>query len=301
MAMLFWGVSYVWTKLVFDFYQPVTIMFIRLGIATILMYLVVAMCGKRQKIYRADYPSFVLLAFFSPFCYFLGENYGLLHVSPTVAAVIIATIPLFAPILGYMGFKEKISIVNITGFLISFAGIWVMVLDQDFSFSASPRGVALLFFAVASALVNIVYLKKLTLKYSPFTIIYVQNGLGALMFLPLFLVFEFNDFITIRPSTSALGALLALAVFGSVLAFMFYTAAVRSIGIARTSIFANLIPIFTAVSSLIILKEVIDTGKIAGMAMVIAGLLMTQVSSIRNRMQQKTRMHHNQKNTEQRL
>jgi drug/metabolite transporter (DMT)-like permease len=67
-------------------------------------------------------------------------------------------------------------------------------------------------------------------------------------------------------------------VFGSTLAFIFYTASVRTLGIARTSIFGNLIPVFAAISSLIILKETIDASKIAGMALVIGGLLMTQLS-----------------------
>lgn len=286
-AMVFWGVSYVWTKIVFDFYQPVTIMLIRLTLATILMYLAVGIRGRLQKIKIHDYKAFLVLSFFSPFCYFLGENYGLLHVSPTIASVVIATIPLFAPIMGFVMFAEKLSPVNIAGFLISFCGICVMILDQNFAFTASPLGLLLLLLAVASALINMVYLKRLTSKYSPLTIIFYQNMLGAFMFLPLFLIFELNSFILIRPSTPAIASLLALAIFGSTLAFLFYTAAVKSIGIARTSIFGNLIPIVTAVSSLILLKETIDAGKLSGMAIVITGLLMTQVSAIKKKSRQK--------------
>ena len=287
LAMLFWGISYVWTKIVFEFYQPITIMFVRLSISSLIMLGVLRLRKEKLIVERKDHVTFVCLAFFSPFCYFLGENYGLLHVSPTVASVIIATIPLFAPILGFIGFREKLSLINIMGFVISFGGIWVMVLDQSFRFSASPKGVILLFFAVAAALANMLYLKKLAGKYSPFLIIFFQNSLGALMFLPLFLFFEFSTFVSIRPSTSALFSLLALALFGSSLAFVFYTTSVRALGIARTSIFGNLIPIFTAITSLIILGEVIDGGKIAGMTLVITGLFMTQLSGIRKKTHRK--------------
>lgn len=283
MAMMFWGVSYIWTKLVLEYYQPITIMFIRLSISALLMYIYIRFNREAIKIARSDYKIFILLSFFSPFCYFIGETYGLIHVSPTVAAVIIATIPLFAPFLGYFKFKEKVSAVNLAGFLISFAGICFMVLDQGFRLVASPKGVFLLFFAVVVALVNLIYLKRLVTRYNPFTIIFVQNGIGALMFLPVFLWLELHAFLVIRPSATAIFSLIALAVFGSTLAFIFYTASVKSLGIAKTSVLGNLIPVFAAVASLIVLNETIDQGKITGMLLVISGLLLAQISAIQKK------------------
>ncbi len=279
--MVFWGVSYVWTRIALDVYQPVTVMFIRLSVSAFLMMLL----WRRglQRIDRQDYLRFVILSFFSPFCYFIGENYGLLHTSPTVASVMIATIPVFAPMLGFLFFRERISRVNVLGFLISFMGIWVMVLDQDFRFTASPFGIFMLFFAVASALVNMVFLKRLVVRYSSGTIIMVQNALGALFFLPLFLLFESAAFMAIHPSREVVASLLALAVFGSTLAFVFYTSAVRSIGIARTAIFGNLIPVVTALTSLMVLGEAIDWGKVLGMGLVILGLFLTQAGAFQRK------------------
>lgn len=281
LAVIFWGLSYVWYKVVYEYYDPATTMFLRLTISSVLMLSIVRLLRLGQKIGKADYRAFIILSFFSPFCYFIGESYGLLYVSPTVAAVVIATIPVFSPLLAYLAFRERISWINVLGFLVSFTGVLVMVLDHEFRFSASPRGLFLLFFAVGSALINIIFLKRLTLKYSSFTIISVQNILGALFFFPVFMVTGFGDFIRTPVSWELLGALLALAVFGSTLAFMFYTSSVRAIGIARTAIFTNLIPVVTAVSSYLILREVIDLSKIIGMAIVISGLLMTQVRGLR--------------------
>lgn len=280
MAMLFWGIAFVWTKVVFEYYQPQTIMLIRLGISSLLMYMYIRIRKQTIRIDPGDYYRFFILSFFSPFCYFLGENYGLLYVTPTVASIVISTIPVFAPILGFLAFREKLSVINITGFVVGFSGVGVMVLDHEFKFSASPLGVGLLFFAVIAALINMVYLKRLVIKYSPLHIIFVQNLIGALLFLPLFLVLDLKDFVSIKPSSEAILSLIALAVFGSMLAYIFYTASVRSLGIARASIFGNLIPVFAAISSLIILKETIDASKIAGMVLVIGGLLMTQVSAL---------------------
>ena len=89
--------------------------------------------------------------------------------------------------------------------------------------------------------------------------------------------------LQIRPSAEAVGSLLALAVFGSTLAFMFFTSSVRTLGVARTAVFTNLIPVITAITSYFILREVIDLNKIIGMLIVIAGLIMTQVNALRRR------------------
>ncbi len=283
LAITFWGLSYVWTKVAFEYYQPITVMLIRLTISSVLLMIIFKIRNWVQKVERSDYKAFIILSFFSPFCYFIGENYGVYHVSPTVAAVIIATIPVFSPLLAWVAFREKVSPLNIIGFIVSFFGVMVMVLDADFRFTASPLGIFFLFFAVLSALINVVFLKRLTSKYSSFTIIFVQNILGAVFFLPVFLLMDFREFIHIRPSWEAIGALVALAIFGSTLAFMFFTSGIRTLGIARTSIFANLIPVVTAITSFLFLKEIIDMSKIIGMLIVIAGLLMTQITKLRNR------------------
>ena len=288
LSVTFWGISYVWMKIVFEYYPPVTTMFLRLSISSVIMLALFK--SHRQKIASKDYGSFFILSFFSPFCYFIGESFGLFHVSPTVAAVIIATIPIFTPILGFVAFNERLSLINIAGFIISFAGVMIMVLDADLKFSASPLGVGLLFFAVFSALINVIFLKKLVAKYSSFTIISAQNLLGALLFMPLFFIFDFSHFISVRPSAQAIASLLALAVFASTLAFMFFTSGVRALGIARTSIFTNLIPVITAISSYFILKEVIDNGKLLGMAIVISGLLMTQITRLREKRKAKSQL-----------
>jgi drug/metabolite transporter (DMT)-like permease len=283
LAVSFWGLSYIWMKVVFLYYEPITTMFLRLCLSSVFLFLLLKIIGKKEVIQKQDYLAFVVLSFFSPFCYFLGESFGLKHVTPTVAAVIIATIPVFTPLLGYIAFREKLTVLNIVGFFVSFIGVVVMVLDFEFRFSASPLGVFLLFSAVLSALINIIFLKKLAFKYSSLTIIKVQNLIGAIFFLPLFLIFDYSHFITVTPTPELIWALVKLSVFASTLAFMFYTIAVRNIGIARTSIFANLIPVCTAVFAWWILKETIDLSKILGITIVISGVLLTQVSKLRVR------------------
>ena len=220
----------------------------------------------------------MLSALFNPFLYFLGENFGLQSTSPTISAVIIATIPVFTPVVAFIALKERLSWLNISGIIISFFGIGVMLVNPDLSLGASPLGVTFLLGAVVSAVIYSVFLKKLTRKYSSLTIITYQNALGVMYFLPLFLFFDYDHFITVRPNRELISALLQLSFFASSLAFIFFTMTVKELGVSRTNVFSNLIPVFTAIFSAIFISEIFSLTKIAGMAIVIAGVMFSQVS-----------------------
>ena len=116
-----------------------------------------------------------MLAFFEPFLYFMGESYGLMYVSSTVAAVIVATIPLITPFATWYFFREKLSFAQYAGLIVSFAGVCLVVFTPSFQFAASPLGIALEFLAVLSTIGFTVLLKKLTVRYNTFTILTYQN------------------------------------------------------------------------------------------------------------------------------
>lgn len=275
--MLLWGMSFVWTAIVLEYYQPVTIIFLRLVISTIFLFSWVRIFQKKETINRKDYKLFFISALFNPFLYFLGENYGIKFTSPTISAVLIATIPLFAPIVAYVKLKEKLNWINIAGICISFAGILIMLLNKNLQLDASPRGVFALLIAVFSAVSYVVYLKILSTRYSPFFIIAVQNLIGLVYFLPIFLIFDFNQFISVKPSLTVISSLIALAIFCSSIAFVAFTIATREIGVSKANVFANLIPVFTGVFSFLVIREELNLQKILGIVIVVGGLFFSQI------------------------
>jgi drug/metabolite transporter (DMT)-like permease len=276
--MLFWGFSFVWAKIVFEYYHPITTIFLRLVISSLFLFIIVKLFRKKQKIQREDYGKFALLAFYQPFLYFLGESFGLNMVTSTIGSVIISTIPVFTPVVSFFTIKEKLSVLNIFGLIISFMGVLCMIINQDFSLDVPIVGVMLLFFAVGTAIVYGIAIKKLAVKYSSFTIIKTQNLLGALYFLPLFLIFDFNHFISVKPDWNLILALLQLAIFASSAAYMLFVPVVRQLGINKANIFTNFIPVFTATFSYILLSEIMSFNKLIGIVIVIAGVFLSQIN-----------------------
>jgi drug/metabolite transporter (DMT)-like permease len=277
LAMIFWAFSFVWVKEVYLVYGPLTTVLFRLVIASVLLLAFALLSGKIVKIDRRDYGTFVLLSFFEPFLYFMGESYGLMYVSSTVGAIIVATIPLFSPIAASRFHGEKLSPRTFIGILLSFFGVSIVVLDNSFNLTASPLGIALEFLAVLSAIGYIVVLKKLAEKYNPTSIITYQNILGIIYFLPLWLAFEYRDFTTVPFDFPAFAGILKLSVFASCIAFIFYAHSVKRLGINSVNIFINIIPVFTAIFAWYILDEPLTIRKFIGIAVVITGLLLAQV------------------------
>jgi len=280
LSMLFWGLTFVWFKIAVAYYEPITIIFVRLILSSVLLFSFIRISNKNESILKVDYKWIALLALSQPFFYFLGESFGLKYVSSTISSAIIATIPLFSPLAAMWFTREKTNLFTWLGILVSFAGIILMLVNPDLSLNAAPKGIFLLFFAVFSAVMYSVIVKKLTHKYSALTIISRQNLVGSVYFLPLFLVFDLKGFLLVKPDTDLILALVQLAVFGSCLAYLFFIMAVAKLGMVKANIFTNLIPVFTAVAAYFVLSEVFTFQKISGIALVVMGIVVSQTREI---------------------
>lgn len=278
LAMIFWAFSFIWTKIAIESFQPVTLVSLRLIIATLLLYAYAKATKKFQYVKKEDIKWFVLLAFFEPYMYYMGETYSLTMLHPTLVAVIVATIPLFAPIFAFFFLNEKISMVNILGIIVSLLGVLLVIYEPDAGMKGEIWGVVLVFVAVFSAVFYAVTLRKISLHYKTVNIILYQSLIGLFFFVPTFFITDFEGIGQLKISYKSLEALLMLAIFASVLAFVLFADVVRKIGIAKTNVFVNLIPVFTAVFSWMLLGQHLTYNQWIGIAVVVSGLFVSQIS-----------------------
>jgi len=283
-AMLFWGMSFIWSTILLKSYQPITIIFIRLVLSSIFLFAIILIFRKRNRILRKDVKWFLLSALFNPFFYFLGENYGLKFSTSTITAVIIATIPVFSPLAGYLAFREKLRWFNLIGIALSFCGITIMLLSKGLQLEVSGIGIFCLAGAVFSALMYSIMLKKLAETYSPLFIVAIQNLIGVFLFLPLFVFFEAQQAFTVIPTREIISSFLFLAILASSLSFVLFAHAVKILGVSKANIFSNLIPVFTAIFAFLILDERFTIQKIIGMIIVIGGVYISELNRKRLRL-----------------
>ncbi|NJK94965.1 MAG: DMT family transporter [Bacteroidales bacterium] len=147
--------------------------------------------------------------------------------------------------------------------------------------TASPKGVALMSLAVVSAVMYSIVLRKLAQNYNPLTLISWQNSIGAIMFLPLVLIFENKELGSIDFTGKMWIPLLNLSVFASSIAFLLYTYGVQSLGAFKANIFTNTIPVFTAIFSYFMMDEKLLSHNIIGIVLVVGGLVLSQLKPIK--------------------
>jgi drug/metabolite transporter (DMT)-like permease len=275
--MIFWSFSFIWFKTANETFHPITIVFIRLLFSVILLTVYLVLTKNYMKIRKGDLKLFLMLALFEPFFYFLGESFGLTYVSATVCSVLISTIPVFATIGAHVIFKERLKAINYAGIIISFIGVVVFILNKDGGISLNIKGLGLLFLAVISAVGYNLTLSRLVGDYTPVYIVNVQNLIGAFLFLPLFLIFDYSHFINTPFTFRMFRPVLELSVFASCAAFILFAYSVRNMGITKANVFSNSIPVFTAIFSFFLIGDRLTGQNITGMVIVIAGLFLSQM------------------------
>jgi drug/metabolite transporter (DMT)-like permease len=229
---------------------------------------------------KEDVMAFLLLAFLEPFLYYIGESYGIMYSSPTIASLLISTIPLFVPVALYFIAKEKISTNNLIGIIIAFFGVALVLINKNYSFDTSLIGVAFLMLAISSATFYSYMLQNLSKKYNAITIITTQNFIGILFFAPLFFIFDFKDFNPSVITGEIVYTLCSLAVLASSIAFMLYTYGVQKLGVTKATVFTYTIPVFTAFFSFLYNGEEFTILKIIGIVVLITGLMLSQVKKV---------------------
>lgn len=276
-AMIFWGMSFVWSTQVYHNLNPTATIFLRLVVATIFLTAIMFMFRLNEKVHKKDLKLFALAALFEPFLYFIFEGYGLKNTSPVIGSGIIALIPLVTPIAARIFLKERLTPMNIVGFIISFVGVIVMLLNKDLEFTASPKGILFLSGAVVVAVGYSIALIRLTKLYKPLTITWVQNIIGMIYFLPMAFVMERFEPSTFANVDEYIVPLVCLGVFCSAIAYSLWAFAFSKLGASRANVYSNLIPVFTAIFSYLLATEDMTAFKIIGIGVVVIGLVLSQV------------------------
>ncbi len=275
----FWGASFIFTKDLFisePAITPYIILTFRMFIASLFTIPFLALTHKLQRIQKGHLRYFLLLAFAEPFLYSICETTGVKFVSGSLASIIVATIPLFIPFGMALVYKERLRFQTIFGVLLSLAGIALMSLDDNFSFSANPIGIALLAGAVVIAVVYTLILVKILNHYHPVTITSYQNLIGLVYFLPLMLLTDHDKLPLLSFSPHMLLYLAFLGIFCSTVAYMFFNYGMRSLGATAGSVYNNIIPVFSLLLALMIGQESFSIMKVVGMAVVLVGLTVAQ-------------------------
>jgi drug/metabolite transporter (DMT)-like permease len=275
--------SYIWTDKLLELGIPVFyFVFVRILLAGGVLFLLNIAYGRIKRIQKQDLGKFLLLAFFEPFIYFVCETYGVQMTSPTISAMIIATIPIFSIAAGRIFFKERITALNIVGVTLSLMGIIMVIMKGSIVGNALVWGIILLLIAVIAEVGHASITKSLSGNYSSQIIVMYQFLIGSVYLLPLFLwkgLDGFNSEIYFSPDVWY--PVICLAILCSSLAFTLWVSTIKNLGVAKSSIFSALIPVVTALISWMLGTQMTSLQWV-GIGTATLGVILSQYTTKKN-------------------
>jgi drug/metabolite transporter (DMT)-like permease len=279
LPIIFWAFAFPFIKIGLEELSPVNLTILRL-FTTCGVFLVFLLIFHKKftPIQKRDIVPIFLLGFFGLVVYHLGLNYGEMYISPSVASLIIATIPVFTVIFATFLLKEKTTKKIVIGITLSLSGVIIISLTgttgNPFEVSYLSAALAVLVSAIVGAGYTIAG-KKLLERYSAFSLTVYAFLFGSLGLLP----FLSSSLITEATTLSWTGwsAVLFLALLPTVVGYILWYVALEVKTASEISVFLYFIPVLSTIISYFLFQEPVTWLFILGGVLVIGGLIIVNM------------------------
>jgi drug/metabolite transporter (DMT)-like permease len=269
---IIWGCSFFFIAVALRGFHPFTLVFIRVAVAAPVLLIVVRMSGVRFRSGLKVWIGYLILGALNNAIPFSLIAWGETRISSGSAAIFNATTPIFAGIIAhFFTTDEKLSVRNLIGMLVGFLGVYLMM-SPELTGGLSWRGfgqAAVLGAALMYAIAGI-YAKRFKADPPLVTAAGMLVASSLLMF-PLALAID-SPWLA-RPPLAAVGAVVALAVVGTALAYVLFFRVLAAAGAVNVLLVTFLVPIGAVILGATILKEVIRWEELAGMGLIFLGLI----------------------------
>lgn len=269
LAVIFWGASFVATKVALREIEPVTIIILRLIFASFLLTIVALLTKRSFSINLKSHGWIFVLALIAVFHLWIQVT-GLKFTTASNTGWIIGTAPLFMAVLAFFFFKEKITLLQFVGIVIAMFGLLLLFGKGNFTnidLIENKGDILVLGSAFTWGVYSMVN-KKISLSYSPLMTILYLFLMMAILIAPLNV-----DVATINSvlELSSIGwiSVLFLGLFCSGVAYVIWAYSLRDLESAKVGAFLYFEPFITVLFAWFFLKEEIT------LIMLLSGIIIT--------------------------
>jgi drug/metabolite transporter (DMT)-like permease len=190
------------------------------------------------------------------------------EVDSSVAAIVIATVPLLIALLALrFDHTERPTRTRLAGMLIGLAGVVALVGIDLSGRTAEVLGAAAVLLAALGYAVGPLIIKRQLLSFDPFATMAVSLWVAATLLTPFGLA-TVPDSV---PPADAVISVIVLGVLCTAAAFVILMVLVAEVGAGRASIITYINPIVAVALGVIVLGESPGAGTIAGLLLILAG------------------------------
>lgn len=278
-----WGCTFVSTKvLMLNGLSPAQIFTLRFLIAYVMM-LAVYHSRLWADSWR-DELKMMLLGISGGSLYFLSENEAMNFTSTTNTSLIVCSCPLFATLLVRLVYRSttRISMMQLGGSLLAFAGMVIVVLNGRFVLHLSPLGDALAFTACLSWSVYSLLMKWVSAKYGAAFITRKVFFYGVLTILPYYIFFPTLPTAAVLTKPVVVGNLAFLGCLASMICFLTWNWCISKLGAVKATNWVYFNPITTMIFASWVLGEKITPYFLAGATCILLGMFVADRSTKAN-------------------
>lgn len=274
------SLGYILTKAIGFEMDPFSILFFRAYITGLVSFLLIQILYKTEASEINESKALWKLSFLAvplnQSCFLIGIHYT----STGEAAVIYALVPVITYLISLFRKEEFFEFKRMSGVLIAFIGVLIILLSTHTAFSAGHLwgNLTILAGAVTWAFYT-VESRRFSIRYNPFVFSLKMLTHGAVWSFPLIIWVVFNG-IPLSTKPEVWGVIGYLAIFGTIVSYALWVTGLKVLEPSRVAIFTNGQPIMTTILSYFILSQAITLPFLAGGVLVISGVLITQYAGL---------------------
>lgn len=275
-VLLSWAGAYVAIGIAAREISPAPFAFARVGGgALVLLALLPFVRGASVRLPPVrDLPAIAAMALLAFPIYHVALNAGQRVVSPGVASVLIATLPIFAAIIARFTLGERPGVRGWTGIAIAFGGVALLVTARNGHFELEPAALLVLVSAMSGS-GYMVLQRYLTRRYTGLQLTVWGMWIGATMLAPF--ATDLVDEVR-HVSVDTLFALAYLCVLPTALAYLLWAYVLKMLPAARASSLLYIVPPIAFTLAWLV-AGVVPTGMdILCSSIVIAGVALVQTA-----------------------
>ena len=272
---LIYGLTFTIAKDVMPAYiNPFGFIVLRVFGATVL-FLIVSLFFKTEKIQRQDFPRIIACAFFGVALNMLTFFKGLSYTSPISAAVIMVTTPIIVLILSAFLIKENLQKKKIIGVVLGLVGTVFLILYGKSVGNATNAGLGnfLVFVNAVSYGFYLILVRKLMDKYNAFSFVKYIYLFGFLMVLP----FGFNELMIVNWQSLPSDIYVKIGfvvLFSTFFTYLLNLLSMRELKPTTVAVFIYLQPVFATIYAIGTQKDELNLVKIIAALLIFGGVYL---------------------------
>lgn len=271
---LLWGINYVASSYLLREFSPIFLSYSRLILTSLFLISVGVIAGKMKWPTKPQWMLLLLVGFFgtllNQYFYFIG----LQDSTAGNAALIVALTPVLTTILARVFLGEMITIVKLTGTVIAFMGVVLIVIFGGKSLSISHGDVYILLGTLALS-VSLLLVRRLTNSLSSYDITILSTVIGTVLMTPAAIMESVQGRMHLSTDVYPWIIIALVAIIGQGLAGFWWNQGVSVVGASSSAMFMNIPPFIAIIASYFILGDPIHGTQIVGGVLILLGVALS--------------------------